>query len=1125
VEQGTREHELVRFRREEIAALDRFPSARRPPHRLCRSRMRRLRRALLRSFLALAALVIVASCLLYLVGVDAIGNERLRRQAEQAIEQIAGVDVDVTLGRLRLVPGRTSLFALEIGDVLIARADDGTPIARAGTLHFGLRAIPLLNGRVELARVAMAEAAFSPSGLPAGGGLAALLAAGEVIHPDTLQRAVFDSVHRAFAMTRNVGLTRVSLTDISLLPDDGDEPHLRIEELELERSDEAEITFEGSALYRDRAVVFDGQAQRSADGESIEHLAFNLAAPETDDSASKAGTGLIRALGAFELALTGRETGSEDRGRLELEVRLANTLVGFDRDEILVNSAVARLASNEGDEAFSVPELMLSIGRTRINLEGRITPTEPAESAGPAIYSIDLVSRRSLIAPADSPEPALPFTMRIAGRFEPLARRMVAERIDMRTAGGEVTASAALTMPAGMAPGVTLALYVADLPTAHAKQFWPWFAAAGARRWTLENVFGGRVRESSLRLIVPPGRLGNGVPLSAEEVYGRFNLSGTRFDIAGRLPPVRNGEGSVAFRGTDVRVELESGTIYMPSGRRVDASGGTLTIHSAHLKPRIGKLSIDVSGEASAIVELASYEPIDASRFHDLAPDDISGDMSGHINADIPLQNGIPASNLGWKVDLRYTDLSLSRPIEGQKIDAASGSLLIQPDRAEIVAEAELNGVPASLRLLQPLGGSSVERVRHVELKMNDAARDRLFPGLGMLVSGPFTVIYDELPGERTNITVQLDRARLTVPWIGWRKGPGIPASASFKMDADGGTVELSDFSLRGESFAVSGLVRLSGGQLEEARLDHVRFNRGDDYAAMIRRDGVGYAVLVEGASIDARGIIKRALEEDSGSSSSGSPKGQAGSVRVDATLGQAYGFNGESLAQVKLSYASGGDRPDRLSVSGAADRYGSITLTKSVEGDRHVVRASSDNAGAVLRFLDIYKYMEGGQLSLALEGASDSDVLSGRIDIRDFWLVNEPRMSSLVAATPDASGRVDATRVEFERAGAFLTKGRGSLAIANGVLRGPLIGSTFQGTLYDANDSMDITGTFMPIYGVNRIFGEIPLIGQILGNGPDGGLIGITYRLSGKFGDPKLQVNPISAIAPGFLRELFEFR
>ncbi|MFS8543602.1 MAG: acetylglutamate kinase [Limnochordales bacterium] len=57
-----------------------------------------------------------------------------------------------------------------------------------------------------------------------------------------------------------------------------------------------------------------------------------------------------------------------------------------------------------------------------------------------------------------------------------------------------------------------------------------------------------------------------------------------------------------------------------------------------------------------------------------------------------------------------------------------------------------------------------------------------------------------------------------------------------------------------------------------------------------------------------------------------------------------------------------------------------------------------------------------------------------------------------------------------------------------------------------------------------------VGLINQVGGKavgltGRDGGLIGITYRLSGKFGDPKLQVNPISAIAPGFLRELFEFR
>ena len=55
-------------------------------------------------------------------------------------------------------------------------------------------------------------------------------------------------------------------------------------------------------------------------------------------------------------------------------------------------------------------------------------------------------------------------------------------------------------------------------------------------------------------------------------------------------------------------------------------------------------------------------------------------------------------------------------------------------------------------------------------------------------------------------------------------------------------------------------------------------------------------------------------------------------------------------------------------------------------------------------------------------------------------------------------------------------SKGAGYLKLANGVLRGPLIGATFQGTLYDQQGSMDMTGTFMPAYGLNRIFGELPL-------------------------------------------------
>ena len=118
----------------------------------------------------------------------------------------------------------------------------------------------------------------------------------------------------------------------------------------------------------------------------------------------------------------------------------------------------------------------------------------------------------------------------------------------------------------------------------------------------------------------------------------------------------------------------------------------------------------------------------------------------------------------------------------------------------------------------------------------------------------------------------------------------------------------------------------------------------------------------------------------------------------------------------------------------------------------------------------------------------------------------------------------IDVSVVKFERGYSKVTKGRGLLELQDGILRGPLIGFSFQGTFYDPNNRMAMTGTLMPAYGLNRIFGEIPLVGLILGNGTDKGLIGITFKLAGKAANPSLQVNPLSVVAPGIFRSIFEF-
>src|SRR5690606_15039884 len=156
-------------------------------------------------------------------------------------------------------------------------------------------------------------------------------------------------------------------------------------------------------------------------------------------------------------------------------------------------------------------------------------------------------------------------------------------------------------------------------------------------------------------------------------------------------------------------------------------------------------------------------------------------------------------------------------------------------------------------------------------------------------LSGTVHVDVAVLDDGSRRIVMDLERATLSVPWVGWRKGEGVPAEASFLMSAEegqagDGRVTLSDFELSGESFGASGRIELAGGDLRSVSLGKARLNRGDDFSVDITRsEGGRYAVSVKGASFDARSAIKRFLggSRPEGRAASAAP----GAVKLDVAL------------------------------------------------------------------------------------------------------------------------------------------------------------------------------------------------------------------------------------------------
>ena len=182
------------------------------------------------------------------------------------------------------------------------------------------------------------------------------------------------------------------------------------------------------------------------------------------------------------------------------------------------------------------------------------------------------------------------------------------------------------------------------------------------------------------------------------------------------------------------------------------------------------------------------------------------------------------------------------------------------------------------------------------------------------------------------------------------------------------------------------------------------------------------------------------------------------------------------------------------------------------------MVYLETNDAGAFFRFTDTYAKMVGGQLALAMDPPTvEPRAKEGLVNIRDFSIKGESLSTGDRRPGTQNSTYFSKLRAEF-------TRQNGQLTIREGVVKGPTIGATIEGSIDFPGNQVRMSGTFVPMYGLNNMFGQIPLFGLFLGGGSNEGLIGVTYEIVGTPGQPVLNVNPISAIVPGVFRKIFEF-
>lgn len=832
-----------------------------------------------------------------------------------------------------------------------------------------------------------------------------------------------------------------------------------------------------------------------------------------------------------DIPLYGRATvrygsdGSVEDASVRLDLGAGVFRFAEGRESVLLDEATVKLRWDVAGNVIVVQPSTFFFGETRGVVVGSITP-----DGDPAVgrYKFDLESRGAILAPSDSNEPPLIAERIAVSGFADLPGRLITfDHATVQTAEGTVAAAGSLGFE-GRTPSLAVAASVSEMPVSAAKQMWVPFIAPGARRWFVEHVEEGRITAGNFEAAIPGGILWTGKrPQFLDEmIHLEVRLEDVAFTTIGDVPPVVGASGIAVLSGSTFGIDLQSGAVQVPSGDPVKIEAGAFAVGNTSLRHPEGVIELQLSGDAVSLGEIANAKPLSVLSKQDVAPSDLSGTAEASVSIRLPLRPDVTDADVDWRVSVEGVGLGSAVPIIGRMVTDADVHILVTPVDVTVRGTAKIDGVSADVDMRQPIGvggdfaeGSGQQMVR---LNLDDAARKRLGMGLDEVLAGSVATYVSNAEGGKGGQHYDLDlkRARLVLPGLGWSKGIGVPASLSFDLITEEEGYAVENLVLEGAGFGFSGTAKLDASYgLTAANISRFSLRKGDSLSFKLRRSRTGYSIVARGKSFDMRGFLKNLREQ----SDNGTPP----DLDVDARFDRLIGFNSEEIATARISLVSAGGVTRKLVFAGKIGA-GDVTASYSDTGEGASLSVVSPEGGRVMRFADLYSRISGGNLNIGGTRPGPSGPLVGTFDLTNFAIVGEPAMARVVSSGSTRAGEgrsgYDPSDVRFDRMVVNYAKTDQAIAISDALLRGAAFGATFNGRFDLTSGRMSINGTYLPAYQFNNLFSRLPIIGFALGGGASEGLIGVTFKVEGTTSEPTLFINPLSAVAPGIFRKIFEF-
>ena len=788
-----------------------------------------------------------------------------------------------------------------------------------------------------------------------------------------------------------------------------------------------------------------------------------------------------------------------------------------DHEPLFVTSIETAFHFDPGTRTVSVSPSTILTETGDYRFAGRISPSPTGED-----WTV-VASGKGIVGPERPNETPIALErIDAALRLDPGEHRLDIDKLEI--GGAQVSLGLSGSVLKG-ADGLRIALkaHAGRMPAAVILRLWPTTVSAAVRSWLLVNLQAGTVEHGTAVSNLDEADLAKmkvGRSVADDHLRVDYTVSGLTLGFMKGLPPLKSLAANGVVTGDTSKLAVSHAVLDVSPGRELTLVDGSLVVPSTDPKPTPAVITAHVSGGVDVLADLLSSDALKDYAGPPPEAASAKGQIDGTLSVALDLGARARSNDPKVTANARITGLAIEKVFGKQNLTDGNVTMALDATGLRAKGDAMLAGAPSTIDIKKPAGTAPGEA--NLVMTFDEAARLKAGLSMGKAVAGPIVAKITTVIGasdHKANVDLDLTRATLANPVPGLAKAAGKPGRVTLVATQRETGVDLDNIVCDIGSFSVRGSADLdANGSFRDAKLTQVRLSPGDDLKVDATQVGDTLKLTVRATNVDARPFLKSLSDTDPGDTG-------GRDLDLDLHANVLTGQNSQAMTGVDLKMGRRGGQIRKLVATGKIGRA-PIALLSSPQGNVLTINASSGDAGATLEFMDLYKRIAGGQLDTTIH------MMNGRWDgsavVHEFGLREDPAMKRLADESISQSTKsgndlhIDSSNLNFTKLFIDFSKNGSKVDVKDGAIFSPQMGATVQGSIDFGHDKLALSGTFVPIYGVNNLFAQVPLVGPILGGGAHEGLFGLNYKISGSVAKPDLTIDPLSALAPGFLRKIF---